>query len=161
YPYDLAQARRLLRQAGYQHGFSLELTTPVFGGTNLVAQAVGGYWKALGVAVKVRPAVGPAAWSEAVVSKRYPLHGYIYAVLPEFLSAKNWLAPTPNPFNVWATHDPEIDALLARAGRAPAGPARDALYAQVRTRASSLDWSAPVARLDTIYVSRKELKLDA
>ena len=47
------------------------------------------------------------------------------------------------------------------ASAAPAGPGRDALYAQVRSRALSLDWAAPVVQLDTIYVSHDKLEIDA
>ena len=70
-PYDPARAKRLLAQAGYAKGFKMDFWAPVNGRlccSTQVAQAVAGYWKAIGVTVKPHT-VDYDQWTEMEASK--------------------------------------------------------------------------------------------
>ena len=58
YPYDPAQARHLLAQAGYPSGFRIKLYAVPTGGFTLykqVCEVVAGYWEAIGVKAEIIP----------------------------------------------------------------------------------------------------------
>lgn len=58
-PYDVAQAKQLLAQAGYPNGLDIILSAPNIGCSAeqaaKFAQAIGGFWEQIGVRAQIRP----------------------------------------------------------------------------------------------------------
>ena len=54
YPYDPAEAGRLLDEAGYSNGFDIPLYVPNPGGYQGIADAIAGYWDEIGVRTSVQ-----------------------------------------------------------------------------------------------------------
>lgn len=72
YPYDVARARQLLKEAGYENGFSITLyTTNQAGAPELadLGQAVAGYWDKIGVKANILP-IDWATMRASIVAKQ-------------------------------------------------------------------------------------------
>jgi peptide/nickel transport system substrate-binding protein len=156
YPYDPAKARALLAQAGYPHGFSLSVETPTFDGTNLVAEAVGSYWQKIGVTIQLTVDAQAAQWAQNVMSKNFPVAGFVYGGLPMSLLSPNWFGAAPNPFNPFGTTVPQITSILARAASA-AGAEQISLYHQAEELAVTNALAVPVGVIDINFLASREV----
>jgi peptide/nickel transport system substrate-binding protein len=152
YPYNPAKAKQLLAQAGYPNGFSLNVETPTFIGTNLVAQAIASYWQKIGVTVNLTVNPEAAAWAQNVMSKKFPAAGFVYGGLPMSLLAPNWFEAVPNPFNPFGTSVPQITSLLTQAASA-SGASQTSLYHQAQALAVQNALAVPVAVIDTNFLA--------
>jgi peptide/nickel transport system substrate-binding protein len=118
YPYDPPKAKQLLAQAGYPHGFTINVEDQ--GDDAELTQAVVGYWNQIGVTANITADTTVPAWISNVLSKKFPAMGFAYGGLPMYMQAINFFEPIANIFNPFTTSDPTITSLLNTAITAPA-----------------------------------------
>jgi len=118
YPYDPAKAKQLLAQAGYSHGFTINVEDQADDAE--LTQAVIGYWNKIGVKANVTADTTTPGWISNVLSKKFPAMGFAYGGLPMYLQAINFFEPSANIFNPFVTNDPAITSLINTAIAAPA-----------------------------------------
>ena len=150
YPYDPAKARKLLAAAGYPHGFSLKVETQQGGGTDLLTQAVLQDWKQIGVTTEVTTDTTIGQWLSNAVSRKFPVLGFGYGAAPSYLVSLDWMLPHATAFNPFATSDPTLTAMLAKAAAAPAAE-QPALDQAAMRYVVAQAWVVPVARFDGIF----------
>lgn len=153
YPYDPGKARQLLASAGYPNGFSLDVETQQGGGIDLLTQAVLQQWKQVGVTTKVTTDTTIGQWLSNAVSRRYPALGFGYGAAPAYLLSLDWMLPHPTAFNPFATADPVLTTMLARAAAAPAAE-QPALDQAAMRYVVDQAWFVSVARFDGIFALR-------
>lgn len=120
--YDPAQAKQLLKDAGYANGFNIKIwTAPLSGAPYLpdLAQIIQGYWSAIGVKVELAPTdysninvwkVKPSPQIiGTVVVQRQPTAPFTYDELQIFYSA------TQRSFWLVDQTTPELDKLIMAA----------------------------------------------
>lgn len=155
YSYDVAKAKRLLADAGYEEGFRLPLHAFDAGaGWTESAQIIASYWAKIGVKVDVKVPAAVNEWVAAVsggkvsagiwLGKNDDMYSYTVERLEGFL----------NPQRV---HDAEADKLLAQAAAA-SDEQRPAIWKKVQERWLELAWFVPFSVEDTIYYARPGLK---
>src|SRR5262249_39330182 len=69
YPYDPAKAKRLLAQAGYKRGFSLQLKLPTLPYATAAGQVVESQLRQVGIHVHISELEFPARWLDVVFTK--------------------------------------------------------------------------------------------
>lgn len=153
YPYDPAKAKQLLAAAGYPHGFPLSVETQQGGGIDLLTQAVLQDWKQIGVTTDVTTDTTIGQWLSNAVSRKFPVLGFGYGAAPAYLLSLDWMLPHPTAFNPFATSDPTLTALLAKAAAAPAAE-QPALDQAAMKYVVGQAWFVSVARIDGIYAFR-------
>ena len=150
YPYNPAKARQLLAAAGYPHGFALNVEDLQGQGLDLLTQAVLQDWKQIGVTTDVTTDTTVGQWLSNAVSRKYPALGFAYGAAPAYLLSLDWMLPHTTAFNPFATSDPTLTAMLARADAAPAAE-QPALDQDAMRYVVGQAWFVSVARLDGIF----------
>jgi peptide/nickel transport system substrate-binding protein len=114
YPYDPAKAKKLLAEAGYADGFSMNVVDP---GTIIgnwgdpTMQAAAKYWEEVGVNVKVTPAT--TDFIQQALSKKFAAMEWTPDTSPTPIAYSLLYGPKAslNPFGATA---PDIDTLFAQ-----------------------------------------------
>lgn len=126
YPYDPPQARRLLAEAGYPEGFTLEVPAPPGGMLFHWYEALQGMLREVGIHLRLRP-TDRATFYSTRAAGGVPL--YIGNWWAEFADPDNFLFPlfhsSQSGYYSCAYRNPRVDRLLEAARRA-AGPAERA-----------------------------------
>jgi peptide/nickel transport system substrate-binding protein len=155
YPYNIAQAKKLMAAAGYAKGFSIDL--PTFAG---VADSIGALipvvvqqMAQIGITVHQVPLTGPNAISELLSGKYplllWPLGNYgntIYDIQQSMLTASNW--------NVEHQPDSTVTALyskLVQSTGAAFSANEQAIYQYAYTQA----WFVPLDYVPLYYAYSK------
>jgi peptide/nickel transport system substrate-binding protein len=132
YPYNPADARRLLREAGYSNGFEMPLyyLTGSYAGLKETAEAAMLFFRQVGVKAEVKPVDAPTFVQTVRRAKKDPSFRFV-AVSPmpmaHFADPADTLAFAlygKSPFSVYG--NPAADRLIERAGATVNDPERAA-----------------------------------
>jgi peptide/nickel transport system substrate-binding protein len=161
-PYDPARAKKLLADAGLGGGFPLDLYAfqlPGFPEGKTAAEAIAGYWQAVGIKVKLIP-VDYAAFRKNWIDRKAPgAMGYYnianrdwigtFALLEKQAYTRSKLTDQVN--------DPEIDGMVAQVLKQTDRDKVNALMRNIFLRLRSEYYTIPVVYLHTPYASSKAL----
>ena len=134
YAYDPAAARRLLSEAGYREGFSMEIWQRDSPDGNRIVEAVQGYLRDIGVDVKIVKREW-SAFKEAVSQGR--VDAFFLDWYADYPDAENFLYPLFHSANLGGggnrafVQNPEIDAMIEHAQTTPDAATGHGLYASV------------------------------
>ena len=154
YPYSPSAAKKLLKEAGYPHGFTLPvLDTLALDPNGDIGAEIKSELGKIGIQVSVTETPSPAQFVPASLSKKYSAviwpfsqngSGFPYAV--EFS-----LVPFTNVFNSTSS---QLDGLMALAG-ADSGKAATAAYQQVGAFLVNDAWNVPLFSLQSVEAITK------
>jgi len=162
YPYDPARAKKLLADAGFAGGFSLELYAfqlPGLPEGKAFAEAVSGYWQKIGIKTKIVPLDYPGFRKIWVDRKAPGAVGYYNIANRDWIGAYALLekmAYTPSKANDTVA-DPEIDGMIAQVMRQTDRDKINALMRNIFTRLRSEHYGVPVVYLHSPYATSKTL----
>jgi peptide/nickel transport system substrate-binding protein len=151
YPHDPAGAKKLLAQAGYPDGFSVTMPSLVF--TKPFEPTITQSLADIGVKVKWDPV--PSQRSTAVMtSRKYPMLFVVDGLNPTPVMVRDYLSPHGfrNPF---ASTDPELTRLMAKADSTIDRDKANAVYQQISQFAVRNAWESPVMDIGMHWVMKK------
>lgn len=135
YTYDVAKAKRLLRQAGYPNGFSIKvLNNPQW---DQMAQALAGYLRKVGIDVQLSNHGDDLV--QQTNSGKWAMSTSLQAVTGLPYSDFTFLMTKSSSMNPLGNSDPKVNALLAEAVSAE-GAEQKRLYAQLAEYAAEQAW---------------------
>lgn len=156
--YDPTKAKQLLAAAGYPNGFTLNIESLAQRST--LAQAVDGYWNAIGVKTNLTVDPTPTGADTSILSKQYPAMAYGYGGLPMGLEQLNWFQPTVNEYNPFGTNSPAVLKLITAAQNAPAA-AQNKDWQKVGDYGINNAWFVGVGYADVGYIDGKGINVPA
>lgn len=135
YSYDPAKARRLLRAAGYPHGFTTTVSYPTGGSGNMQPAPMNQELQSDLAKVGIRVELKPIEWATMLTSftsGKFPDGADAMNISLAFIQESFWslLFASKSPLNVAHYRSPRVDALFARAIAEPDETRRYRLYAQ-------------------------------
>jgi peptide/nickel transport system substrate-binding protein len=151
YSYDPAKAKALLAAAGYSKGFTLPLLSTQSG--DLLAQAVAGYLRAVGVTVQISD--HNTDFVQQAFSGKEPSMVFEFSTQPVDQAMVELLSPT-GIGNTNHSTDPQIDAQLsavAAASTATRGAALNQLVGEVNQKA----WFLMIGSYGLPYATAKDV----
>jgi peptide/nickel transport system substrate-binding protein len=137
YKYNPAKAKKLLKEAGYPHGLTLNTVTDPQD-VNLT-QAIAGYWAKIGVKVNIKSDPSETTFISDSESGKYPAVVFGYAGSPMFLEARSFFLPIKNQYNPLGLSDSTEESLLTRAASA-SGAKQTRLYQKAEDHAIEQGW---------------------
>jgi len=161
YPFDLAQAKKLIAESSKPQGFPAELMVQS-GDTafNQVAVILQDQWKAIGITVKITQIEGGAHWDTTKKMEYDLATQYMTSdtIDPDQLTGFAVVNPGRAKAFYTGYTNPEVNALFERARTTPDGPAREAIYKKMQAIVKD---DAPFVYLYSIparYVYRAPVK---
>lgn len=148
YPYDVAAARRLMKEAGYEDGFEIEVPSESGGSAvynPLVTQQLG----LLNIRVKEVPLTGPTAISD-ILGGRFPV---MYARMSTSASSLFSIVEALEPGSIWnvmQTEDPKLQKLLDEA-QVARGEHGDEVFREINEYVVDQAWFVPWIAENTFF----------
>lgn len=134
YPFDPAQAKQLLNEAGYPNGFNVELlwTAGRYVGEPEMLQAIAGYLAKIGIKVELQ-AREYGTWQKAIAGKSYPGMATFSKGNAEVSDSPSAISRHLISGSPYAAHtNPQVDALY-KEGLSVSDPAKlTQIYAKVQ-----------------------------
>jgi len=156
YPYDVDKAKALMKEAGYEDGFPLEVLSIRFAEIDTMAEAVAPYLAEIGIKAKLDHLTDEQSYVQGATDKSYPAMSVGYGAQPMYLLGQGLFLPNAGIFNGFATERKELTDLYEKAAAA-SGDERDQLNQDMITYLTDEAWFAPVAFGPVLYVSRDDL----
>jgi len=147
YSYDPAKAKALLKEAGYEKGFTLPILSRPTDAT--VVQAIGEYFKAIGVTVKIVTA-SPAGLASDTIEGGHAAAWQPWGMTNTYLDMQTLLTKD-SPRNPEHSVDAEMISLLDR-GAGEDDQARNATFQQLSKRMTEQAWFVPVFTADALGI---------
>lgn len=162
YPYNPGKAKKLLAQAGYSKGFSINMAcSPAVHNGCAMAQTVAAQWAQVGVKVNIQSYPTGTQLSPAVLAHKTPLFASGFGVVPFSIEMGQLLYPSgTGQQNLLNSSDPKLEALMATASKA------DTKASSAKALTAVEDWIVNNAWFDvttsgqTLFFGAKGLKGD-
>ena len=158
YPYDVSEAKRLLAQAGYPHGFTFTVIEPPGMPSNAL-EAVTQEWAQVGINAKIEATTSPAQFIAAWASGRTPAMIAQNTFNEPFLEWEQLLNPMA-PLNVTHYQDPKVTALVASAAAETDQPKANQIWDQVFQTIVKDAWNVSIVDSDVVYFMDKNIAPD-
>lgn len=152
YPYNPAKARKLLKEAGYPHGFTFWTIASADEGFENTVQGVVSYLAKVGITVKIKQ---DPTHNEAVIdlfNRKYPSFVWGFGAQP-LPSAAPELYGQNALFNPFHNSQAHMVDLLNKAN-ATSGSKATKLYQQAETYSVEQAWNLTLFDLDTLYFAK-------
>jgi len=158
YQYNMNRAKQLLRKAGYEKGFSFNMSVPTANNTHLAAQAVVASWAQLGIKANLTTYTDLGQLTKDILAKKYAVSVFNYGSLPTIIQSASFLNGGATQFNAFNVIDDQVNASLAAGAAASSDKAKNEAYYQAWHRAQvDLAWFTSIYLRDqvTIYNQKK------
>jgi peptide/nickel transport system substrate-binding protein len=156
YPYDPAKAKKLLAEAGYPHGFTINVLDQNYTGTDPMLEAVAENESAIGVKFNLTPGPQPAEWLSDWFSGKFSASGIIYTIFftsdtlyPGYFAPNGW-------GNQHGWNDPVLDRYANEAAILPpteAVPYWQKMWNRTVTQADEM----PVVEVNGFYYTNNKV----
>lgn len=157
YPYDTDKAKKLLTEAGYGDGFSLEMVYPEYQPDNAkMMQAVASQWSEIGVEVKLTGASSLTAQGAAMYSKTIAAGSLNWGGMTQFLLV-NEVFGEDAALNVWKQPVPGLEEPF-EAYRTSTDEERQEAAQAVEKVLVDEAASVPVARFSSAWIANPDLE---
>lgn len=140
--YDPAEARRLLAEAGYADGFTVQALTAPLAGLDKIVTAIAGDLAKVGIKVDITSKPTANDYFAAMVSGKFPTAALGYGLYNANSLYAGYVAAQA-PFNPFHAKDSELDRLYAQYFATPAEKAGD-LEKAINARLVDRAWAIPV-----------------
>lgn len=156
YSYDPNKAKALLKEAGYEKGFSFKMLSASFTGNvgDPLTQAVARDFANIGVKMEIVPQPTDSAFNTAIFSGRYPGFGLLYGGDPMKVQYGFYYGPHA-PFNQHGWRDPTLDALYQKALSAPPDEGGQYWKAMSARNVTQAQMICVVSKQTIMYVSKR------
>lgn len=162
YPYDPDKARELLKEAGYENGFSLTFISPTHPGTPMAqkeAEAVAGYWAEIGIEASINPLDFGAYWPKVEAIENVG-ECYTFRLAYAGTNPYSYLMMCIISDNLWGGRFqvPEMEEITPLAEEALAEldlEVRDGMYRNIAQKAYDNYIAVPLIQVPFIVVKNK------
>jgi peptide/nickel transport system substrate-binding protein len=136
YPYDPKKARQLLAEAGYPHGFSIDvLSLPP---ADSIVEPIASYERAVGINMEISDYT--TGLIQQAQSGKWPIGALVYTLTGQPFTDVTSTMTTASFFNFNHNTDPKIDSLLTQAASASTTAKQNAVYSELGTYAAQQAW---------------------